>query len=41
MIWINFGKWTSKHDSMFTWTRVFRNGYQWTPFVMLEARYKQ
>ena len=40
MIWISFGKWSSKHDTMFSWWRVYRNGWKWTPFVEIERRYK-
>lgn len=39
MILINFGKWSQKGGSMFIWDRVYRNGYQWTPFIMARVRY--
>ena len=39
MLWISFGKWSSKATSMFVWDRVYRKGYIWTPFVMASIRY--
>lgn len=40
MIWINFGRWSSSHGSMFTQYRVYKNGWKWTPFVVVDRRYK-
>ncbi len=39
MIWISFSNWATKSGSMFIWERVYRNGYQWTPFIMARIRY--
>jgi hypothetical protein len=39
MIWFSFGRWNHKADSLFTYARVYRNGWQWTPFVMISKRY--
>lgn len=39
MIVIRFGKWSHKATSMFTYTRIFRNGYKWTPLCIKKFRY--
>jgi hypothetical protein len=41
MIWLSFDHWSRRADSMFTYDRVYRNGYKWTPFVEIKRRYKQ
>ena len=39
MLVIRFGKWNHKATSMFIYTRIFRNGYEWTPFCIKKFRY--
>ena len=39
MIVIRFGKWNHKATSMFTYTRIFKNGCEWTPFCIKKFRY--
>lgn len=39
MLVIRFGKWSHKATSMFTYTRIFRNGCEWTPFCIKKFRY--
>ncbi len=37
MIWLSFAKWSGSHMSVFSQTRIYRNG--WTPFVRVSIRY--
>ena len=39
MLVIRFGKWSHKATPMFTYSRIFRNGYEWTPFCIKRFRY--
>ena len=39
MVVIRFGKWNHKATPMFTYTRIFRNGCEWTPFCIKRFRY--
>jgi hypothetical protein len=39
MIWLDFGKQTSKQGPLFLSERIFWNGVKWTPFVRLFWRY--
>ncbi|TET67571.1 MAG: hypothetical protein E3J56_12680 [Candidatus Aminicenantes bacterium] len=41
MIWLSFKRWSSSSGSMFMAERIYRQGYRWTPFVMLRPRYKK
>ena len=39
MLVIRFGKWNHQATSMFIYTRIFRNGYKWTPLCIKKFRY--
>ena len=39
MVVIKLGKWRHKANSMFVYDRVYRNGYEWTPFCLMRFRY--
>jgi hypothetical protein len=39
MIWIAWGRWNHSAGRFFTRRRIWRKGYIWTPFVVVERRY--
>ncbi len=40
MILLSFDTWNSAHGKRFTRERIYRHGWQWTPFVRIKWRYK-
>jgi len=40
MFWLNFGRWDRQGTAMFTITRVYWNGWKWTPLIYIKPRYK-
>ena len=39
MLVIRFGKWNHRATPMFVYTRIFRNGCEWTPLCIKKFRY--
>lgn len=39
MFWINFGRWNHSAGSLFISTRVYRDGYKWTPLIWVQPRW--
>lgn len=38
MLWLNFNTWNSYSYKWFVWKRIFKRGYEWTPFIYLTLR---
>ena len=39
MVWFDFGKWSHRGGSWFTWDRIYKDGYKWTPLCIIHFRY--